>query len=362
MSIPGFALAAAAPPYRPPAAQPVSDEGSELQTAVAQATEQRQDVRAEAERLLREAGVNVEHPKVIAILDSTPEEILSPQGQGLVAVFAALYPSSAQTAYSKALSEAGFLEGFPELPLAAAEAQALRHKPGVTPATFGKPTDYAIEPDTGWVMYRSGVLFDPTSNQVIFEPNSMAPGSPLYLRKVTEKWSEDKVAEWRSRLADFGYLTAEQGKASGVDQTFLEALRTYHVARYQSFGKALPLDISAAAGGRPDLTARDFQAQIRNAVREQYRRVFDNDPTDAELEDWAGFVTNTSLRIQRRLIRQRGLTSDQALGVATTEAEERLIERLEGSPQAEFLEESVEENTRLRDGLAQAARVTAAFG
>jgi len=68
-------------------------------------------------------------------------------------------------------------------------------------------------------------------------------------------------------------------------------------------------------------------------------------------------VTRTSLEMQRRFMR-RGVSEGQALSVATTEAEERAIERKETSPGAEFMRESFEENTRLRDALASAVVVT----
>ncbi|HXF73103.1 MAG TPA: hypothetical protein VNO79_10895, partial [Actinomycetota bacterium] len=73
------------------------------------------------------------------------------------------------------------------------------------------------------------------------------------------------------------------------------------------------------------------------------------------------FVTRTSLQVQRRLMR-RGVSEDRALSVATAEAEERFVERLETSPEATFLRESVEENTRLRDALAAAAAVGRSLG
>jgi len=53
-----------------------------------------------------------------------------------------------------------------------------------------------------------------------------------------------------------------------------------HVARYQNFGTATPLDLSASVGmGRPSLTAEDLQAQIRGSVREEFRRIVDASPT-----------------------------------------------------------------------------------
>jgi hypothetical protein len=44
--------------------------------------------------------------------------------------------------------------------------------------------------------------------------------------------------------------------------------------------------------------------------------------------------------------------------MAATEAQERFIEQLEGSPEATFLTESEEENTTLHDAMQQAVIVT----
>jgi len=147
--------------------------------------------------------------------------------------------------------------------------------------------------------------------------------------------------------------------------TLLTALQSYHVIRYQNFGKPIATDLAAVGGPGEDefdLTARDFQAQIRNDVREQYRRVFGDDPSDAELSEWSQFVTNSAVRAQKRFER-RGATPSSALSLAATEAEERLVSRIEGSAQAELLAEAnSDESTRLRDALSQAARVSAAFG
>jgi hypothetical protein len=51
---------------------------------------------------------------------------------------------------------------------------------------------------------------------------------------------------------------------------------------------------------------------------------------------------------------RKGLSS----GAAAGEAVARIGERLEGTPQAEFLQDAEEENTRMRDALQQAVIVT----
>ena len=84
----------------------------------------------------------------------------------------------------------------------------------------------------------------------------------------------------------------------------------------------------------------EYSAQIRNDVREQYRRVYGLDPSDGEVQTWTDYIVSTGMDMQRRNIRK--YDSPDTAGAAA-EAEERFIERLEGSPGAMFLRDSNEE-------------------
>ena len=310
------------------------------------------------ELMLRQAGVDVDEPAVRQFIQAVRGQDLDPAILQLyVAMLAERYPAVPVTAYAEALE----LSGFNRPPIVAGVTTPSELR-GMLPSwSVLTPTERFVQhPDTGWLMYRNGVLVNPADGSVVFEPNSMAPGSPNWILHVQESWSDEQVARWRQRLHEFGYLTKEQAKVKGIDQAFLDALRSYHVARYRNFGRAVPVDLAEpGAGAASDfaLTARDFQAQIRGDVREQFRRVFGNDPSEAELEEWSRFVTQTALRLQKRFER-RGASPETALSLAATEAEERFIGRLEGSPEAEFLRGSVEENTRLRDALQSAVIVS----
>jgi len=282
-----------------------------------------------------------------------------------IAQLAQRYPAVPVTDYALALDESGFTG-----PLVSLGVTTPSEVAGVTPSQVAAGKGFSVQPDTGWIQYTNGVLVDPTvpigsAGGVYFEPSSDAAGSPAWLQKVQSSWSPEKVAEWRKRLYDHGYLSGEQRKVKGIDATLLTALQTYHVIRYQNFGKPIATDLSAVGGAGEDefrLTAKDFQQQIQNDVREQYRRVFNDDPSDAELREWSEFVTHSAMKAQKRFER-KGATPSSALSLAATEAEERLVAGFETSPQAEILAEAnSDENTRLRDAFAQAARVSAALG
>ena len=306
------------------------------------------------ETVLQQAGVDVNNPEVQTIIQLMPSDLDGVTMQALVQSLSTRFPAVPVTGYQTALAESGFTgPGGAPSTAEGGDVRGYYHQRQVA--------GFVTNPDTGWVQYSTGVLVNPADGRVVYDPTSSAPGSPNWIRQVQAEWSPEKVSEWKTRLKEFGYLTKEQAKTEGIDQSFLAALAGYHTARYQNFGKAVPTDLAAIgeASAAPEfsLTARDFQVQIRNDVREQYRRVFGEDPTDSELGDWSRFVMQSAVQAQK-VFERKGATPSSALSLAATEAEEKLVERIENSPEAEFLSESVTENTRLRDALSTAVSTT----
>jgi hypothetical protein len=321
------------------------------------------------EQMFRDAGVDLDEPivqgyitKATADLRAAETEqeatLVVSQIQAYLPALAEKWPSTPLTAYAQALAMSGFSG-----PLTQLGVTTPSEVTGVTPSQLVAGGTFAINPDTGWMQYANGVLVDPNVplgavGGVAFRPDSDAPGSPIWLRQVQTSWSPEQIGSWKKRLQEYGFISKDQAKTQGIDATFLDALRRYHELRYQNGGKPLATDLTGAEGTDEfNLTARDFQVQIRNDVREQYRATFGNDPSDAELEEWTRFVTQTSLRAQKALGR-KGAPPSTALSLGATEAEERLIEELQGSPEATLLRESAEENTSLRDALATAVVTT----
>lgn len=357
--------------------------GGSRPTPVAEAAEEEQEVsrfesateraglqspdELDLDNMLAQAGVDTSAPEVQAFIRTIPDDLPVEVLRFYMAQLAQNYPSVPVTDYALALDESGFEAAIPLAPAARGLAAY-----GMTPEDVRRLAgrNFEVQPDTGWIQYANGVLVDPTvpigsAGGVYFDPGSDAAGSPAWLQKVQSSWSPEKVAEWRKRLFDYGFLSQEQAKVKGVDAMLLTALSSYHIIRYQNFGKPIATDLATAGGAGADkfnLTARDFQQQIQNDVREQYRRVFGDDPSDAELREWSQFVTNSAMKAQRRFER-KGATPSSALSLAATEAEERLVAGFETSPEAEIIAEAnSDESTRLRDAFAQAARVSAALG
>jgi hypothetical protein len=309
-------------------------------------------------QVMREAGVDVEDQAVQGFIQTIPDDLPGEVLQFYVGLLAQQYPAVPVTEYSTALEASGFSGALTQLGVTTpSEVAGLPREEFVVGAK-----GFSVHPDTGWIQYANGVLVNPSQGAagVVFDPTSTAPGSPNWIRSIQDKWSDEKIDEWKKRLVEFGYLTKDQAKPKGIDQDFLDGIAAFHRSRYANFGKAVPTSLAGIPGTEAEefeLTARDFQAQIRNDVREQYRRIYGRDPSDAEVEEWARFTTRQASQTQRRFER-RGATPSSALSLAAAESEELLVERLEGTPQAQYLQDQAEENTRLRDALSLAVVTT----
>lgn len=275
------------------------------------------------------------------------------------------YPAPEQTSYEVALTAAGFGEDpfFKQqmgtgYETGAAQALLQGQMPGQKAPTM------EVNDQTGWLRYANGVLVDPESRSVVFDPNSKAAGSPTWQRDVVAHWGPDKVSEWKDRLHKFGYLSKDQSKGDTVDTVFMNAIVSYHQNRYINGGKPLAGDLTGVGGGgsaadRPKpINLNDFAAQIRNDVREQYRRVYGIDPSAGEVETWSSYIISQGMAMQRTNIKKYDTPMTES---ASAEAEESFIEKLENRPDARFLRDSVEENTRLRDTFDRMAQVTSSL-
>jgi hypothetical protein len=320
--------------------------------------------------MLAKAGVNVDHPDLQAVLDILQAELDDPEQQqnalikvgefGAMAIANPEYVAPAVTQYGAALAESGFTEPFPAAQPTEFGGQFSRRR-GVDQQDL--PREMTTQPKfeqndtTGWFRHRNGTLVSP-DGQVVYDPISQAPGSLAWQRSVVAQWTPQKVREWKDRMVEFGYLTKDQAKGEQVDQTFLGALGAYHQSR-SLYGKPVAADAAGAAGSGAEkpkpVDLKDIQAEIRNNVREEYRRVYGTDPSDGEVATWSAYIMKTGMDLQRKFIREY---DNPNTATAVSEATESFIEKLEGSPEAQFLSESDEENTRMRETFERMAVVT----
>jgi hypothetical protein len=214
----------------------------------------------------------------------------------------------------------------------------------------GKPKDYVVKGDA--VVYNNGIVALPNANQVFFPISAKVEGSSLWLAKAQKTWSAEKVKNWRSDLYKQGYQVSKKG--DGWDAQLISATQEYYRNKYLNYGKAVPTG-NAPGGTGPGGAApkpvdmHRYIGSIQADIIQQYRSVFNADPTPDELESWTNFVMKKGMELQRGPLSQR-LTPSAALG----EAQARAATRLYGTPQAKFLRESSEENTSLHQGLVNA--------
>lgn len=314
------------------------------------------------EDILRNAGVDVDNPAVQAMLaEPAIQELMQGEAApGFVTFMQENYPQPAATAYDQAMIESGF-DTFRPPPTEPGAMATLTSGTDEQIARFRRETpNFEENPATGWRRYPNGVLVSP-DGQIAFDPTSRAPGSLAWQRDVAAKWSPEKVQTWADRLVEFGYLTKEQAKkASSSDPGFLGALSAYHANRYV-YGKPVTgeqagVNGAAAGSDKPPLVDfEDMKASTRGFVRDTYRQVYGQDPSEGEVAAMTDRIIAQAMDLQKMFRRKEyGGYSE----MAASEAEARFIERLQTSPQGEFLRESEEENTRLRDALSQAVTVT----
>ena len=320
--------------------------------------------------LLKSSGIDVDNPELKLLLDQMGGEIAQEFIPVLIPQFQQKYPSAPATAYSQAFAQSGFDQPYAPDPLdfQGPLATAVREG-GVKPTPQAKLPGFETQDSTGWLQFQNGVLVDPSGASgayVHYDPTKVVPGSPRWFREVVSKWDDKKVAEWRKRLHEFGYLDKDEAKEKGIDgsfttgQGFMGALYRYHEARYLNGGKPTMGDASIAKGSRTERAKlvnvrEEMGAQIRNTVRSTYRNIYGTDPSDGEVEAFSSSIFDTAMELQRRF---RSKYGDPNTSAAVQEASERQIERIENSPQASFLRESEEENTRLRDSLQTAVMAT----
>jgi len=171
------------------------------------------DPRSVLMEMLRAAGADTEHPEVQAMVQGVPTSLIEDESLLRLTVenIATNYPSTVATSYSRALEDSGFDTPEPR-PTLEPGTTAL---PGVRglqlTEAYRKKLTLETQDETGWLRFSNGVLVSPDGGPPIYDPTSTAPGSPTWIRGVSQ-WSEAKVLEWKQRLHEYGYLSKKDAK------------------------------------------------------------------------------------------------------------------------------------------------------
>lgn len=210
--------------------------------------------------------------------------------------------------------------------------------------------DSVVNPDNGAVLYKNGVIADPNTSQVLYKPGSSAAGSPGWLHHASTTWGGDRIKEWRSTLADMGYLSKQQQGSGQWDVTFQNALGEYYNNKYLNQGTPLAKDTTANAA--PITNLRTLHSEITSDVRAKYREVFGQDPSAQDLQSWTQFVIASGNKMQH----QAAASPSGPVGpsAAVSEAEASAFNTFQSSPQGQYRYNSAQENTQLHDSILSA--------
>jgi hypothetical protein len=186
---------------------------------------------------------------------------------------------------------------------------------------------------------------------IFYPPGKKVPGSYVWLDKTVGTWDATKVAEWKSKLVELGYLPKD-AKVDANSETFQTALRNYWTSYYMHRGQATTLD-EFSGGYSPGSDSFTSAAVLRGSidanVTETYRGLYGIDPPQIELDTWRDRIVKIANQLQHR--------QDLDLGTAVNEATSRSVQKLESTPGAQFVTGNVEENTRLRDMIVRSVQV-----
>lgn len=232
-------------------------------------------------------------------------------------------------------------------------------KPGQLPKAAAQTSE------TGAKMFPNGVIVDPntpgsTGMPAVYFPENdpKVAGSQAWLIRANRTWGPDQVKSQVAELIKFGYLDKQFKNVKTMSIEVMTALKNFHTARY-ALGNGKPIAQGAAAAGggtgglAPEENLRNIRAGLTQEVRNQYQRVFGDDPKPAELKEWTEFV----IRAGNTLQKAKGLPT----ATAASEAVAQVAERMEKLPSAKWddqIAQEQEENTQMRDGLTTAAAAT----
>lgn len=168
---------------------------------------------------------------------------------------------------------------------------------GVNRAAMQHGVGYQESP-TGQIRYVNGVIADPIGGTVVYPPGDPSvEGSEAWLRSIQDDWGEKQANTWRKRLSNQGYEVAETG---GWAMDLVNALRTYHQARYINYGKAIPLTPKDKASRAAQIRKQIDPVALKEEVKTWGQVPFDEDLDPDTAEYFADRVIDVAARLAKK--------------------------------------------------------------
>ena len=170
---------------------------------------------------------------------------------------------------------------------------------------------------------------------------------------VQDKWGQDKIDDWRKKLAAFGYQVDKEGPFADDLKT---AVRDYHHNRYMNYGKPIPLGGAGAEGEREKYGDVTSDVELEQFARGTAVQLIGSDASEDQVE----FIRQRSEHLLRKYLK-KGKPGPNALGRATAEA----TEGFEALPETKLFTNQaadIEKNTALKDSLISVAQLISGLG
>lgn len=207
---------------------------------------------------------------------------------------------------------------------------------------------YEVDPSTGGLRFENGVVVDPASGTVAYDPTSNALGSPNYFQSIQKNWDETEIAEWRKRLFRWGYLPSKDGPKGELTAPDISALKSYYDNMYANFGR--PIKAGSPAGAEGTELEKFHPAEMRQRVVAKYREMYGTDPKEHEIDQWSDFIQSSFTRLQTKG------GHDPSRAAEITEA--KFVNKVEGTEEARFFRKVTDEKTELHDAIVNAVQMT----
>ena len=219
-------------------------------------------------------------------------------------------------------------------------------------ATFGTGAVVATnkygyaQNDQGWWRSEEGAIVDPSAGPdgVLFPPPSAdvdpstIPGSPQWLAKIQDEWTDEKANKWRQQLWSQGYQAVGlQSDKGGMAHDLVEALKEYHYRRYLSGGSVTPI-APLQDMGADKVRLKDVYdpVALKDDIKAWGQIPFGEDLADDE----ANYFADRVLDVAQRLMKDKGWEAGRALEGAGL----RVSKQFEKAPGVKGAIQDVEED------------------
>lgn len=212
----------------------------------------------------------------------------------------------------------------------------------------------------GQYLWGNGVIADPTQQMVVYptpdagiDPEDV-PGSPQWLIKISEKWTDAQANKWRKRLVGLHFDAVIPGgiaESGGMAQDLVEGLALYHKARYLSGGKVLPMRPGGPEGDA--IRERLDPVVIKEQAKAWGQVPFGEDLDERTAQYFADRIVNLAVKLAGK---NADWSPEQAMQGAEVRVQKEFLKNPDVKQEIQQLEDD-EMSTQLRDDIISVSQI-----